>query len=99
MQNESVARKPVHRDAVAQHLDEGEGKSPDRRRQATLIGVAIAVVLLTWFALANLRTVRIDFWVFNRQAPIILVILISGLLGAVIGALVMRRKGKDKVQE
>ena len=89
----------MHRDAMAQNLDEGEGKSPDRRRQATLIGVAIAVVLLAWFALANLRTVRIDFWVFNRQAPVILVILISGLLGAVIGALVMRRKGKDKVQE
>jgi uncharacterized integral membrane protein len=96
---ESMARKPVHRDPLTEHVAEGERKSLDRRRQGTLIGVGIAVVLLVWFALANVRDVRIDFWVFNRQAPLILVIVISGLLGALIGALVMRRRGKDKVRE
>lgn len=70
------------------------GHSIDRRRQATMIGVAAAAVLLVWFALANLRDVQIDFWVFSRQAPLILVIVISGLLGAAITALVMRRKPK-----
>jgi uncharacterized integral membrane protein len=94
-----MARKPVHRDPLTEHGAEDEPKSTDRRRQATLVGVAIAVVLLVWFALANLRDVRIDFWVVNRQAPLILVIVISGLLGALIGALVTRRRGKDKVQE
>jgi uncharacterized integral membrane protein len=88
----------VHRDPLTEHVAE-DAKSPDRRRQASLIGVAIAVVLLAWFALANLRDVRIDFWVFNRNAPLILVIVISGLLGALITALVMRRKGKDKVRD
>jgi uncharacterized integral membrane protein len=82
-----------------EHVAEEDGKSVDHRRQVTLIGVAIAVVLLAWFALANLRDVKIDFWVYNRQAPLILVIVISGLLGALIGALVMRRKDKDKVRE
>ena len=57
-----------------------------------MVGVAVAAVLLAWFALANLRRVQIDFWVFNRQAPLILVIVISGLLGALITALIMRRK-------
>ena len=89
----------MHRDPLTEHVAEGDSKSLDRRRQATLIAVAIAVILLVWFALANVRDVRIDFWVFNRQAPLILVIVISGLLGALIGALVMRRKGKDKVKE
>ncbi len=70
----------------------GEDKGVGRRRQATLVGVVLAVVLLTWFALANLRDVRINFWVFDRQAPLILVIVISGLLGALITALVMRRR-------
>ena len=88
----------MHRDPL-EHVAEEDGKHVDRRRQATLVGVAIAVVLLVWFALANLRDVRIDFWVFNRQAPLILVIVISGLLGALIGALVMRRRGKDNVRE
>jgi uncharacterized integral membrane protein len=91
-----MARKPVHRDPLTEHVAEGDSKSLDRRRQATLIAVAIAVILLVWFALANVRDVRIDFWVFNRQAPLILVIVISGLLGALIGALVMRRRGRDK---
>ena len=98
-QNGEMARKPVHRDPLTEHVAEGDRKSLDRRRQATLIAVAIATALLVWFALANVRDVRIDFWVFNRQAPLILVIVISGLLGALIGALVMRRKGKDKVKE
>lgn len=94
-----MVRKPVHRDPLTEHVAEDDRKGLDRRRQATLIGVGIAVVLLAWFAVANLRDVRIDFWVFNRQAPLILVIVISGLLGALIGALVTRRKGKDKVGE
>jgi uncharacterized integral membrane protein len=88
----------VHRDPL-EHAAESDKKSVDRRHQATLIGVGAAVVLLVWFTLANLHDVKIDFWVADRQAPLVLVIVISGLLGALIGALVMRRKGKDKVRE
>jgi uncharacterized integral membrane protein len=73
--------------------DEG-GKAVDRRRQFRLVGIAVAVILLAWFALANTRRVQIDFWIFHRQAPLILVIVISGLLGALIAALIMRRKPK-----
>ncbi len=92
-----VARPPVH--SEPHPIDsggggKGGGGGADRRRQATLAGIAIAVVLLVWFALANLREVRIDFWVFDRQAPLILVIVISGLLGALIAALVMRHRPK-----
>ena len=91
-QNGIVVKRPVH----TEHIESGGGeKKVDRRRQATLVGVAVAVVLLAWFALANLRNVRIDFWVFNRDAPLILVIVISGLLGALITALVMRRKPRE----
>ena len=86
-----VAKRPVH----TEHIEPGGVKGADRRRTATLVGVAVAVVLLAWFALANLRNVRIDFWVFNRDAPLILVIVISGLLGALITALVMRRKPRE----
>jgi uncharacterized integral membrane protein len=91
-----MARKPVHRDPLTEHVAEDDGKGLERRRRATLIGVAIAGALLGWFALANLRDVRIDFWFYNRQAPLILVIVISGLLGALITALVMRHKGREE---
>jgi len=90
-----MARRPVHSNPSQGDPGGGDRQPVDRRRQATMIGIAIAVVLLAWFALANTRNVRIDFWVFNRQAPVILVILISGLLGAVITGLIMRRKYKE----
>jgi uncharacterized integral membrane protein len=72
----------------------GEGKAPDRRHQARLVGILVVGILLGWFALANTRRVQIDFWIFHRQAPLIIVILISGLLGALITFLIMRRKPK-----
>jgi uncharacterized integral membrane protein len=96
-QNGLVAKRPVHSDPL-EHDGDG-GKPADRRHQATLVGVAVAVVLLAWFALANLNRVRIDFWVFHRDAPLIVVIVISGLLGALITALIMRRKPKDTPKE
>ena len=88
-----MAKRPVHTDPLEHGSD--EGKKVDRRHQATLVGVAVAGVLLGWFALANFGKVRIDFWVFHRQAPLIVVIAISGLLGALITALIMRRKPKS----
>ncbi len=86
----------MHRDPLTEHVAEDDRKGLDRRRNATLIGVAIAGALLGWFALANLRDVKIDFWFYSRQAPLILVIVISGLLGALITALVMRRRGREE---
>lgn len=88
-----MARPPVHSEPPP-----GEPAGPrqlaDRRHRVRLLAVALAVALLAWFAVANLRQVRIDFWVFHRQAPLIVVILISGLLGALITFLVMRRSPK-----
>jgi uncharacterized integral membrane protein len=72
------------------------GRETDRGRQAALVGVGIAAVLLVWFALGNFHDVSIKFWIYDRKAPLIIVILISGLLGALITALMMRRRGKPK---
>jgi uncharacterized integral membrane protein len=80
----------------SEQVERGGGKDIDRRRQAALIAVGVAAVLLAWFALGNLHDVSIEFWVFHRQAPLLFVILISGLLGALITALIMRRRAKAK---
>ncbi|HXN62114.1 MAG TPA: lipopolysaccharide assembly protein LapA domain-containing protein [Acidimicrobiales bacterium] len=87
-----MAKRTVHTDAV--EPDDG-GKAADRRRSMMLVAVAVATILLVWFAVANLKKVKIDFWLYDREAPLILVILISGLLGALITALVMRRKPRE----
>jgi len=91
-----VARPPVHSDASTFEEDGGGKKKVDRGHQFRLVGILAAGILLGWFALANIRKVQIDFWVFHRQAPLIIVILISGLLGALITFLIMRRKAKPE---
>lgn len=55
-----------------------------RGREVRLVVTGVAVVLLGWFAFANLQTVRIRFWLTSAHAPLILVIVISGVLGALV---------------
>jgi uncharacterized integral membrane protein len=87
----------VHSESRSADPDDGGrngAKEVDRRHQVRLIAILVVGILLGWFALANTRRVKIDFWIFHRQAPLIVVILISGLLGALITYLVVRRKPK-----
>lgn len=66
-----------------------------RGRDVRLVVTGVAAVLLAWFALVNLQSVRIHFWLTSAHAPLILVIVISGALGALVPgvwALVTRRR-------
>src|SRR3974390_1997690 len=56
----------------------------DRRRDTRLVVMGIAAVLLVWFAVGNLQTVEIHFWVHSTKAPVIVVVAIAVALGAVI---------------
>jgi uncharacterized integral membrane protein len=64
-------------------------EEPARRelRPARLVLLGVALVLLIWFAVANLQDVRIRFWVSTTGAPLIVVIVISGVLGAAASSL------------
>ncbi len=74
-------------------LDGGGPRPPrDRRRDARLVSTGVAAALLVWFALVNLTKVSITFWVSTARAPLIVVILISGALGAVLALLVSRSR-------
>jgi uncharacterized integral membrane protein len=76
-------------------------RSRDRGGRSTvaLVGLAVAAIFFVWFALANLSKVKINFWIYDRSEPLILVILIAGLLGALIGALLMRRRTRGTSEE
>jgi uncharacterized integral membrane protein len=77
--------------------DRGEPRPPrDRRRDARLVATGVAAVLLVWFALANLTKVSITFWVSTARAPLIVVILISGALGAAVALLVSRSRRRRR---
>jgi uncharacterized integral membrane protein len=65
---------------------------PDRKRDMQLLVIGAVGILLVWFALSNLQKVEIHFWVASAKASLLTVIIISGIFGAVIGALVRRRR-------
>lgn len=79
-------------------FDGGEHPAPrDRRRDVRLVLSGVAAVLLVWFALANLQDVTIHFWVTTTRSPLIVVIVISGVLGAAI-ALALSRMSRRRRQ-
>ncbi len=64
----------------------GEPPRHDRRRDVRLVLAGVTLVLLVWFAVANFQEVQIRFWVTTATAPLIVVIVISGFLGAAVAA-------------
>jgi uncharacterized integral membrane protein len=75
------------------------GEEKGGRSTVALVGLAVAAIFFVWFALANLNKVKINFWIYDRSEPLILVILIAGLLGALIGALLMRHRTRGTSEE
>jgi uncharacterized integral membrane protein len=59
----------------------------------TVAAVAIAFLLIA-FGVSNNNDVPVDYLVVTRDSPLILVIGVSALLGAVIGGLIVRRRSR-----
>jgi uncharacterized integral membrane protein len=70
---------------------------PPRRRsrgeRARLVAAFVSGALAVLFAVLNLNPVPVDWIIGVRWTPLIVVILVSVLLGAVIGFTVSRRRG------
>ncbi len=64
----------------------------DRRRDGSLVVIGVVAVLLVWFAIGNSQDVRIHFWVTSTHAPLWIVVVLSGVMGALIALLVSRRR-------
>jgi len=61
----------------------------------TIAAVSVATLLIAW-ALSNTEDVRIDWLVFSTETSLILVIVVSALLGALLGGLAVRRRGRPR---
>jgi uncharacterized integral membrane protein len=59
----------------------------------TVAAVAVAFLLIA-FGVSNDDRVAVDYLVLTRDSPLILVIGVSALLGAIIGALIVRRRSR-----
>jgi uncharacterized integral membrane protein len=67
-----------------------------RREIARTTGFVVLAVLITLFAVLNTDTVKVH-WIFGTdEAPLIIVILISLLVGIVLTYLVDRRTNKRR---
>jgi uncharacterized integral membrane protein len=87
-----------------------EGDEPDRgderpspgeagRRRGISVAqvlAAIAVILLVIFAIANSRRVDVNFLFFTSRARVVTVIVVSAILGFVIGYYVGRPRRADR---
>jgi len=74
------------------------GKSKEtrrnRREMARTGGMVIVAVLITLFAVLNLKSVKVD-WVFGSgHAPLIIVIVVSLLVGVLLGRFAERLTSK-----
>lgn len=74
---------------------EGAPRSEGRGARFWLIIVLIVIAFI--FVAVNFQKVTIDFVVGETQAPLVVALLISGLLGFVIGLALprFRRRGND----
>jgi len=84
--------------ASAQIPKESQAKGPrrSRRESARTAGLVVLGILITLFAVFNLKQVRVN-WIFGSdRAPLILVIVVSALIGMVLGHFAERRTGKRK---
>jgi uncharacterized integral membrane protein len=65
-----------------------------KREQARTVTLVVLAVLVTLFAVFNLKQVHVS-WIFGSgKAPLIIVIVISLLVGIVLTHFVERRAGK-----
>jgi uncharacterized integral membrane protein len=65
----------------------------ERARTAAIIGLA---VVITVFAVLNVKDVKVDWIVGSGHAPLIIVIIVSVLIGAVISYFADRRAAKRR---
>jgi lipopolysaccharide assembly protein A len=84
--------------APAQIPGQQQPKSPrrGRREQGRTVVLLILAVLITLFAVLNVHQVKVDWILRTSEVPLIIVIVLSLLVGALLGAFASRRGGKGK---
>jgi len=72
------------------------GDKPEKAANTRLVAAGILGVLAGVFAVINLEEVQVDWLIGSWEAPLIVVIVVSMLLGAGIDRLLVRRARKRK---
>lgn len=65
-------------------------------QQVRLVLLVVVAALLVWFALANLQTVQVHFWVTTTHTSQITVIVISAIFGLLVGLLLGLQRRRSR---
>jgi uncharacterized integral membrane protein len=84
--------------APAQIPGQPQQKAPrrGRREQGRTLVLLILAVLITLFAVLNLDQVRVHYIAGSGRLPLIIVIVVSLLIGILLGGFASRRAGKSQ---
>ncbi len=63
---------------------------------ARLVGALVVVVLLVVLIVQNTSEVAVKMWFWTVTGPLVILIVVIGILGAVLGALLARTYAKKK---
>jgi uncharacterized integral membrane protein len=68
----------------------------NRREMTRTVAIAVLAILITLFAVFNLKEVKVSYVFGTGKAPLIIVIVISLLVGIVLTYFADRRTGKRR---
>ncbi|HUP73826.1 MAG TPA: LapA family protein [Acidimicrobiales bacterium] len=71
-----------------------ENNDLDKRQLARLIAVGVLVVVLLAFVIDNTQSVRVGFVFFERNPPLIWILVVTAAVGAAIDRLVRWRRNR-----
>jgi uncharacterized integral membrane protein len=77
-------------------LEPGKRTGPRKRDQARTAALVILAVVITLFAVLNTEDVKVDWIVGSGNAPLIIVIVISLLVGIILTHFAERRAAKRR---
>jgi uncharacterized integral membrane protein len=70
--------------------------APSKRERARTAALVVLAILMTLFAVLNTEKVKVNWIVGSSKAPVIIVIVISLLVGAVLSYFADRRAGRKR---
>jgi len=82
----------------SQTPEQSRPKTPrrTRREQARTVALLALAILITLFAVFNVKQVKVDWIVGSGRAPLIIVIVVSLVIGVLLGHFAERRAGKRR---
>ena len=84
--------------APPQSPEQQQAKHPrrSRREQTRTAGLVILSILITLFAVLNLKQIEVNWIVGSGHAPLIIVIALSLLVGILLAHFAQRRVGRRR---